>query len=305
MQEVAALRHPAEGGRLLRHHLRRLPDRGLRRDAAHLLLPVRQRPEPVLRQVGLGLAAVRDGALDRPDGAHLGLRPPADPAEARGPHRARHRRLVRLDEAVQLRRDQLRQVPGDPRHSDAVQDQVPAVGQILERARHIRPHVYLDLLESDPRRGRRLLGRMGRYQGPGNAGGAYAIRADRDQHRSLAKSLRRRSGVPEEGAPGAHAVSTWPLRGDDVAAAAVGHHASVDNAVLSHHDREIPGRRGRGRYVVRDVSVVVQTAEDRPAGTRRRPLQVQRGKGESGGQRQGETQHVERYQSAEVHGNAD
>lgn len=145
---------------------------------------------------------------------------------------------------------------------------------------------------------------MGGYQGLGNAGGAYAVYY-RDQYWSVTKSLRRRFGVPEESAPSAHAVSAWPLRGDDVAAATVGHHAGIDDALLSHNDREVPRRRSRGHYVVRHVSVVVQAAEDWPAGTRRRPLQVQRGKDESGDQRQSETQHVERHESAEVHGNAD
>lgn len=144
---------------------------------------------------------------------------------------------------------------------------------------------------------------MGGYQGLGNAGRAYAVYC-RDQHWSVAKSLRRRPGVPEESTSSAHTVSAWPLRGDDVAAATVGHHAGIDDALLSYNDREIPGRRSRDHYVVRHISMVVQVAEDRPAGTWQWPLQIQRGKDECGGQHQGKTKHVERYQSAEVHGNA-
>lgn len=105
MQEVAAVRHPAQGGHLLWHDIRNLVDRRLHRDATHLFLQVRQRLESVLRQVGLGLAAVRDCALGRPNSAHARLWPSADPTEALSPHHTRHCCLVRLDKAVQLRRD--------------------------------------------------------------------------------------------------------------------------------------------------------------------------------------------------------
>lgn len=94
---------------------------------------------------------------------------------------------------------------------------------------------------------------MGGHQGPGDARGAHASHADRDESRSAAKSLGQRSRIPEEGASGPHAVSAGPLRRDDVAAAAVGHHAGVHDALLSHHDREIPRQRGRDYDVVRHV----------------------------------------------------
>lgn len=78
--------------------------------------------------MGLGLAAVHYRALGRPNGAHARLWPSADPAEALSPHHTRYCRLVHLDEAVQLRRDQLRQVSGYSRHPNAIQSQVLAIG---------------------------------------------------------------------------------------------------------------------------------------------------------------------------------